>query len=171
MRAGRHGHRHGSSSRSYSYVVRRSRAKEVGVVAYLQLRPASIGSYSFNAMQLIRFHRWQSFLLGRPLSIAEHHFDTEVPSHLDEASLSGGRYFVASTARMRLTKLLGGMMDDAVSLKPIPYSSIMNHERALVNLISRRVDSELTGCAARLDGELSSRIEDDRGQAHRRPRL
>ncbi|KAE9395647.1 hypothetical protein BT96DRAFT_922689 [Gymnopus androsaceus JB14] len=56
---------------------------------------------------------WQAFMFGRPLAIASHHFDTQLPSYCDPA--------IDKT----------DIMDDAVSVRPVPYESVQANDRAL----------------------------------------
>ncbi|TRM68521.1 hypothetical protein BD626DRAFT_451090 [Schizophyllum amplum] len=80
---------------------------------------------------VVLLERWQSFLLGRPLSIASHHFDTQLPSYCDPAIDKTGRLYLPNLALFRLAFILGDIMDDAVSVRPVPYSSVLANDRAL----------------------------------------
>jgi len=82
----------------------------------------------WNAMLL---ERWQAFLFGRPLSIASHHFDTQLPSYCDPALDKSGRLYLPNIALFRLAYILGEIMDDAVSFRPVPYDSVLAHDRTL----------------------------------------
>jgi hypothetical protein len=42
-----------------------------------------------------------------------------------------GRLYLPNIAHLRLASLLGSIMDDAVSLRPVSYEAIMSHDRAL----------------------------------------
>ncbi|KAG6833627.1 hypothetical protein H0H87_004254 [Tephrocybe sp. NHM501043] len=75
--------------------------------------------------------RWQAFLFGRPLTIASHHFDTQLPSYCDPAIDKTGRLYLPNIALFRLAFILGDIMDDAVSVRPVPYESVMANDRAL----------------------------------------
>ncbi|KAG8893532.1 hypothetical protein FRB99_001891 [Tulasnella sp. 403] len=86
--------------------------------------------------------RWQSLLLGRPLSVANHSFDTSHPSGtLSSASSqspsapSSQASPAATTTSLRLTQLMGDVIDDATSIRPVPYERIMAHDRALQSLL------------------------------------
>lgn len=70
-------------------------------------------------------------MFGRPLSIASHHFDTHLPSSCDPALDKSGRNFAPNIAMFKLVFILGQIMDDAVSLRPVAYESILRHDRAL----------------------------------------
>jgi hypothetical protein len=67
-------------------------------------------------------------LFGRPLAIASHHFDTQLPSYNDPALDKSGRLYIAL---FRLGYILGEIMNDAVSFRPVPYDSVLAHDRAL----------------------------------------
>jgi hypothetical protein len=63
------------------------------------------------------------------LSIASHHFDTQFPFYpaLDKS----GHLYQPNIALFRLTHITGEIMNDAVSFRPVPYDSILAHDRAL----------------------------------------
>ncbi|PCH41592.1 hypothetical protein WOLCODRAFT_119266, partial [Wolfiporia cocos MD-104 SS10] len=79
---------------------------------------------------IILFERWQAFMFGRPLHIASHHFDTQLPNP------SGGdgapRLFLPNLALFRLAYVLGDIMDDAVSFRAVPYGAIQEKDRLLM---------------------------------------
>ncbi|KIY45982.1 hypothetical protein FISHEDRAFT_48356 [Fistulina hepatica ATCC 64428] len=81
---------------------------------------------------IILLERWQAFLLGRPLSVASHHFDTQLPSYCDPAIDKTGRLYLPNIAFFKLAFILGDIMDDAVSVRPVPYESVLANDRALV---------------------------------------
>jgi hypothetical protein len=70
-------------------------------------------------------------MLGRPLAFASHHFDTQLPSYCDPAIDKSGRLFAPNVALFRLAYILGDIMDDAVSVRPVPYESVQANDRAL----------------------------------------
>lgn len=70
-------------------------------------------------------------MFGRPLVIASHHFDTQLPSYCDPALDKTGRLYLPNFALFRLAFILGDIMDDAVSVRPVPYESIQANDRAL----------------------------------------
>lgn len=74
---------------------------------------------------------WQAFMFGRPITIASHHFDTQLPSYCDPALDKSGRLYLPNIALFRLAFILGDIMDDAVSVRPIPYDSVQANDRAL----------------------------------------
>ena len=70
-------------------------------------------------------------MFGRPLVIASHHFDTQLPSYCDPALDKTGRLYLPNIALFRLAFILGDIMDDAVSVRPVPYERIQANDRAL----------------------------------------
>ncbi|KAL5530271.1 hypothetical protein ACEPAF_6528 [Sanghuangporus sanghuang] len=81
---------------------------------------------------IILLERWQCFLFGRPLSIASHHFDTRMPSHIDTEIDPDGRLFLPNLHLFRLAFVLGSIVDDAVSIRPVPYERVQERDRELV---------------------------------------
>ncbi|KAK7471108.1 hypothetical protein VKT23_002523 [Stygiomarasmius scandens] len=82
---------------------------------------------------IVLLERWQAFLFGRPLAIASHHFDTQLPSYCDPAIDKTGRLYLPNIALFRLAFILGDVMDDAVSVRPVPYESVQANDRALTH--------------------------------------
>ncbi|KAJ3549525.1 hypothetical protein NMY22_g841 [Coprinellus aureogranulatus] len=80
---------------------------------------------------IILLERWQAFMFGRPLAIASHHFDTQLPSYCDPAIDKTGRLYLPNIALFRLAFILGDIMDDAVSVRTVPYENVMANDRAL----------------------------------------
>jgi len=70
-------------------------------------------------------------MFGRPISIASHHFDTQLPSSGDPEVDPSGRLYDANIHLFRLAFILGDIMDDAVSLRPVPYESVLTKDRVL----------------------------------------
>lgn len=70
-------------------------------------------------------------MFGRPLAIASHHFDTQLPSYCDPAVDKTGRLYLPNIALFRLAFILGDIIDDAVSVRPPPYESVQANDRAL----------------------------------------
>ena len=70
-------------------------------------------------------------MFGRPLAIASHHFDTQFPSYCDPAVDKSGRLYLPNIALFRLAFILGDIMDDAVSVRPVPYENVQANDRAL----------------------------------------
>lgn len=83
---------------------------------------------------IILLERWQCFLFGRPLAIAAHHFDTRLPSAaLTDPQLDpSGRLFLANISMFRLADILGDIVDDAVSIQPVPYEQVQARDRELL---------------------------------------
>ncbi|KAF9482002.1 hypothetical protein BDN70DRAFT_854145 [Pholiota conissans] len=82
---------------------------------------------------IILLERWQAFLFGRPICIAAHHFDTQLPSYVDPALDKSGRLYLPNIALFRLAFILGDIMDDAVSVRPVPYEHVQANDRALTS--------------------------------------
>ncbi|KAI0043687.1 hypothetical protein FA95DRAFT_1563059 [Auriscalpium vulgare] len=80
---------------------------------------------------VILLERWQAFMFGRPLAIASHHFDTHLPSYVDPDIDPSGRLYDANIALFRLAYILGDIMDDAISLRTVPYDSVMAKDQLL----------------------------------------
>jgi hypothetical protein len=70
-------------------------------------------------------------MFGRPFSIASHHFNTQLPSYCDPNLDTSGRLYLYHIAVFRLMFILGELMDDAVSLRPVAYESFRNKDRLL----------------------------------------
>jgi hypothetical protein len=73
---------------------------------------------------------WQSFILGRPPSMADHHFDTQFPSQTPDL-LYDPMTCTAALQMFGLADIIGGVTDDAVSLRPVPYSNVRHHDKKL----------------------------------------
>lgn len=73
-------------------------------------------------------------MFGRPLAIASHHFNTQLPSYcppeLDKEKT--GRLYYPNIALFRLAFILGEIVDDAVSLRPVTYETFKRNDRLLV---------------------------------------
>ncbi|RXW24597.1 hypothetical protein EST38_g1209 [Candolleomyces aberdarensis] len=80
---------------------------------------------------IILLERWQAFMFGRPLAIASHHFDTQLPSYCDPSVDKTGRLYLPNIALFRLAFILSDIMDDAVSVRPVPYENVQANDRAL----------------------------------------
>ncbi|KAI9455408.1 hypothetical protein F5148DRAFT_1324980 [Russula earlei] len=80
---------------------------------------------------ILLIERWQAFLFGRPIAIASHHFDTRLPSYCDPEVDPSGRLYDANIHLFRIAFILGDIMDDAVSLRPVPYESVLAKDRVL----------------------------------------
>jgi hypothetical protein len=81
------------------------------------------------------FLRWQAFMFGRPISIASNHFDTQLPSYCSPDIDKTGRLYLPNIALFRLANILGDIMDNAVSVRPVPYEAIKANDRALTQWI------------------------------------
>ncbi|KAJ6538959.1 fungal-specific transcription factor domain-containing protein [Mycena capillaripes] len=80
---------------------------------------------------IVLLERWQAFMFGRPITISSHHFDTQLPSYCDPSVDKTGRLYLPNIALFRLAFILGDIMDDAVSVRPVPYDSVQANDRAL----------------------------------------
>ncbi|KAJ6510249.1 fungal-specific transcription factor domain-containing protein [Mycena vitilis] len=80
---------------------------------------------------IVLLERWQAFMFGRPITISSHHFDTQLPSYCDPSVDKSGRLYLPNIALFRLAFILGDIMDDAVSVRPVPYDSVQANDRAL----------------------------------------
>ncbi|KAF7354944.1 hypothetical protein MSAN_01409300 [Mycena sanguinolenta] len=80
---------------------------------------------------IVLLERWQAFMFGRPITISSHHFDTQLPSYCDPNVDKTGRLYLPNIALFRLAFILGDIMDDAVSVRPVPYDSVQANDRAL----------------------------------------
>jgi hypothetical protein len=70
-------------------------------------------------------NRWQAFMFGRPLTICNHHFDTHCPSAFDSSYDPTGRLHLPYIHLFRLAEALCDVMDDAVSVRPVPYERVI----------------------------------------------
>ncbi|KAF8914142.1 fungal-specific transcription factor domain-containing protein [Gymnopilus junonius] len=80
---------------------------------------------------IVLLERWQAFTFGRPLTIASHHFDTQLPSYCDPELDRSGRLYLPNIALFKLAFILGDIVDDAVSVRAVPYESVQQNDRAL----------------------------------------
>ncbi|KAI0751252.1 hypothetical protein C8Q80DRAFT_561406 [Daedaleopsis nitida] len=80
---------------------------------------------------IILLERWQAFMFGRPLSIASHHFNTHLPMYCETAIDKSQRLYLPNIALFKLAYVLGDIMDDAVSFRAVPYSSVQEKDRML----------------------------------------
>lgn len=80
---------------------------------------------------IVLLERWQAFMFGRPLAFASHHFDTQLPSYCDPALDKTGRLYLPNIALFRLAFILGDIVDDALSVRPVPYENVQANDRAL----------------------------------------
>ncbi|KAH9894157.1 hypothetical protein C8Q73DRAFT_506017 [Cubamyces lactineus] len=82
---------------------------------------------------IILLERWQAFMFGRPLAIASHHFNTQLPSYCDPALDKSGRLYLPNIALFRLAYILGDIMDDAVSFRAVQYASVQDKDKLLTD--------------------------------------
>ncbi|KAG7445961.1 uncharacterized protein BT62DRAFT_932306 [Guyanagaster necrorhizus] len=112
---------------------------------------------------IILLERWHAFMFGRPICIASHHFDTQLPSYCDPAIDKTGRLYLPNIALFRLAYILGDIMDDAVSIRPVPYESVQANDRALTQWMDS-LPSELDLDEYRVARNLASTNNDMRRQ-------
>ncbi|KAJ7781666.1 fungal-specific transcription factor domain-containing protein [Mycena metata] len=104
---------------------------------------------------IVLLERWQAFMFGRPITISSHHFDTQLPSYCDPSVDKTGRLYLPNIALFRLAFILGDIMDDAVSVRPVPYDSVQANDRALTQWMEN-LPSELDLDEYRLARNLAS---------------
>ncbi|PIL36680.1 transcription factor [Ganoderma sinense ZZ0214-1] len=80
---------------------------------------------------IVLLERWQAFMFGRPLAIASQHFNTQLPTYCDPALDKSQRLFLPNIALFKLAFVLGDIMDDAVSFRAVPYSSVQERDKML----------------------------------------
>ena len=80
---------------------------------------------------IILLERWQAFMFGRPLAIASHHFNTQLPTYCDPAVDKSQRLYLPNIALFKLAYVLGDIMDDAVSFRAVPYASVQEKDKLL----------------------------------------
>ena len=99
---------------------------------HIILLERSVSPFSPSLLTYLPLSRWQAFMFGRPISIASHHFDTQLPEpsdpihHPDEP-----RIYLPNRHLFRLAYILGDIMDSAVSMRPVAYETVQAHDRAL----------------------------------------
>ena len=71
-------------------------------------------------------------MFGRPTSISARHYNTHLPSYCDPSVDKTGRLYLPNIALFRLAYVLGDIMEDAVSFRAVPYSSIQEQDGQLV---------------------------------------
>lgn len=70
-------------------------------------------------------------MFGRPLAICNHHFDTQFPSGFDQSYDPTGRLHLPNVHLFRLAEAMGDIMDDAVSVRPVPYERVIAQDKIL----------------------------------------
>lgn len=75
--------------------------------------------------------RWTAFTLGRPLAIASHHYDVLLPSPDNFNMPPNNGYYRPNISLIQLAHCLGEIMDDAVSVRPVPYESVIQKDKML----------------------------------------
>jgi hypothetical protein len=75
-------------------------------------------------------------MFGRPLSLPPHHFNTKFPSPRVPDLDPTGRFLSGSIALFRLSFILGEILGDAVSLRPVSYDSTLAKDRLLIDWLN-----------------------------------
>ncbi|KAJ8589231.1 hypothetical protein M405DRAFT_818365 [Rhizopogon salebrosus TDB-379] len=72
---------------------------------------------------IILLEQWQAFMFGRLLAVASH------------TAFSSGqtRLYAPNLALFRLAYILGDIMDSAVSPRPVPYETVLSHDKRLTS--------------------------------------
>lgn len=68
-----------------------------------------------------------------------------MPSHVDTSIDKTGRLFLPNIYMFKLADILGDIVDDAVSIRPVPYSRVLEHDKDLVEWMDdlpRELDRE-----------------------------
>ncbi|KIJ26036.1 Glucooligosaccharide oxidase [Sphaerobolus stellatus SS14] len=105
---------------------------------------------------IMLIERWQAFMFGRPLSICNHHFDTQFPGAFDPAYDPSGRLHLPYLHLFRLAEAMGDIMDDAVSVRPVPYERVIGQDQVLARWLDT-LPAELNLDDYRLARALSSK--------------
>ena len=71
-------------------------------------------------------------MFGRPLAIASHHFNTQLPSYCPPELDKTGKFYLANIAIFRLAFILGEIMENAVSLRPVTYETFKRNDKLLI---------------------------------------
>ena len=71
-------------------------------------------------------------MFGRPLAIAPHHFNTQLPSYCPPKLDKTGRFCIPNVAPLRLAFILGETMENVVSSRPVMYESLKRNDQLLV---------------------------------------
>ena len=71
-------------------------------------------------------------MFGRPLAIASHHFNTQLPSYCPSELDKTGKFYLPNIALFRLAFILGEIMENAVSLRPVVYETFKHNDQLLV---------------------------------------
>ena len=78
-------------------------------------------------------------MFGRPLAVASHHFDTILPSlsPLTPTHPPQARLYAPNIALFQLAYVLGDIMASAVSLRPIPYDTVLVHDKLVTDWMEK----------------------------------
>ncbi|KAH9019406.1 hypothetical protein EDB85DRAFT_2008436 [Lactarius pseudohatsudake] len=79
---------------------------------------------------IVFLDRWHAFMFGRPYAISSRHFDTQLPVAYNAVDDKSSPVSTVHILLFRLAYLMGEIMD-ATSLRPVPYGTILDHDRLL----------------------------------------
>ncbi|KAH9983290.1 hypothetical protein BJV74DRAFT_886924 [Russula compacta] len=79
---------------------------------------------------IVFLDRWHAFLFGRPYAISSRHFDTQLPVAYNTVDDKSSPIYTVHILLFRLAYLMGELMD-ATFLRPVPYGTILDHDRLL----------------------------------------
>ena len=99
-------------------------------------------------------------MFGRPLAIASHHFNTQLPSYCPPELDKTGRLYLPNIAVFRLAFILGEIMDDAVSLRQVTYETFKRNDQLLVewlDTIPPDIDLDYPGLSQALLSPVTSK--------------
>ncbi|KAI0249478.1 fungal-specific transcription factor domain-containing protein [Lactifluus subvellereus] len=109
----------------------------VGTAIGLHRDPGSWGLPSNTAERrrmawwnIVFIDRWHAFMFGRPYAISSRHFDTQLPAAYNAVDDKSSPVYTVHILFFRLAYLMGELMD-ATSLRPVPYGTILDHDRLL----------------------------------------
>jgi hypothetical protein len=71
-------------------------------------------------------------MFGRPLAIASHHFNTQLPSYCPSELDKTGKLYLPNIALFRLAFILGEIMENAVSFGSVTYETFKRNDQLLV---------------------------------------
>ncbi|KAI0259320.1 hypothetical protein BC834DRAFT_636963 [Gloeopeniophorella convolvens] len=80
---------------------------------------------------IVFLDRWHAFMFGRPYSISSRHFDTRLPVAYNTVDDKSSPIYTVHILLFRLAYLMGELMEDVDSLRPVAYSTILDHDHLL----------------------------------------
>lgn len=79
---------------------------------------------------IVFLDRWHAFMFGRPYAISSRHFDTQLPVAYNTVDDKSSPVYTVHILLFRLAYLMGELTD-ATFLRPVPYGTILDHDRLL----------------------------------------